>query len=149
MLTQQQDAGLDSSLSLLAHSQGVICIKRMNFFDYAQLIILFGLPLAWPFILSLYICHKVKPKFIFGEFFLYSLAGLGVMVVLFILAFLVNYGLELSGHHCANYELVGKTILCSYTFLGFSNWFQSYLVLIPMYLSLVMTTFWFKKHASI
>jgi len=114
-----------------------------------QLVILIGIPVLWPIILAIYITRKVAPKFKYGRFAIYSLAGYGAIIPFFVLALLINSGLETIGYKCNNPETVSFAFLCSKSFWLFGNWFQSYLVFIPIWASQLTTTFVFKRHASI
>jgi hypothetical protein len=113
------------------------------------LFFLMGLPIIWPFLLAFYISKKASVVFKPKRFVSYLLAGYGVLFVFLVLAFVFNSWLISTGYSCNYPTTVSFKILCSKTFLGFSNWYQSYLIYIPLWLSLVVTTIMFKRHANI
>jgi hypothetical protein len=120
----------------------------MEFDQLFQILVLLGLPLVWPFLLALYISKKFfvvfKPKL----FLLYSAAGYSILILFCALAFVFNSWLVSAGYSCNAPNAANSKILCSKPFLGFSNWYQSYLIYLPLWVSLVTTTFLFKCHAA-
>jgi hypothetical protein len=120
----------------------------MEFDQLIQILFLLGLPLVWPFLLALYISKKIFVVFKPKRFLLYSLLGYSILILFFALAFAFNSWLVSSGYTCNEPNAANSKLLCSKPFLGFSNWYQSYLIYLPLWVSLVTTTFLFRCHAA-
>jgi hypothetical protein len=114
-----------------------------------QILLLLGLPILWPLLLAYYIAKKASELFNLKRFLLYSVAGYGSIFLFLVLALVFNSWLVSSGHSCNYQETISFKILCSKTFIGFSNWYQAYFIYLPLWVSLILTTIIFKRHASI
>jgi len=114
-----------------------------------QISLLLGLPILWPLLLAYYISKKTSVLFKLKRFILYSIAGYVSIVVFSVLALVLNSWLVSSGDSCNYPETASFIILCSKTFISFSNFYQSYLIYLPLWVSLVFTTIVFKRHAGI